>query len=326
MKDFTVRPWQDGDDLALLEIWHDADNSTNEAFRASITADSDAQPWSRTLVVEHLGIPVAAGTIYETSLHHRHLWSYLEVAAEHRRQGVGTLLLNKLRELAKSSPSGVHTLRTKVEPGSAGEAFAQVHGLENLQRSRLVRIEAGAIPLVPLHEDEDGRAHQAIEDLATGSIELTQKLWDFYVRSHAWDPPAETPLPRVNRLFLSDEAEAFGAIVLRDDIIAAKKQGKKGDIKAFAVSYRPLQADVPGAEIAEGSATEILLGYDYDFVGVREAIVQVLSLLAYQYPVTVEVDDSMEDLAVLIDHFVKSGAASVVTETMVVAEPSLKAL
>lgn len=320
MNDYTLRPWQEGDDLALLEIWHDADDRVNESFRASFSVDSDANPWSRTIVAEHKGIAVAVATVYETSLHNRHLWAYIEVAPEHRRNGLGTLLLEKLRELAQAAPSGVRTLRSKVTPESAGAAFATKNGLKTLQRSRVVRVEAGSIPPVPLRENEDGRAHQAIEDLATGSIELTAKLWKFYVRSHQWDPPAETPLPRVNRLFLSDEAEAFGAVVLRDEIIEAQKQGKKGDIKAFAVSYRPLEADLPGAEIAEDAATEVLLGYDYDYPGAREAIMQVLSLLAYQYPVTVEVDDSMEDLATMIDHLIKSGAARVETETLVVAD------
>ena len=59
---------------------------------------------------------------------------------------------------------------------------------------------------------------RAIEDLATGSVELTSALWNFYRRAHEWDVPAEVGLGKVNRYFLSDEVRAFGAVVLRDHI------------------------------------------------------------------------------------------------------------
>ena len=42
----------------------------------------------------------------------------------------------------------------------------------------------------------------------------------------------------------------------------------------------------------EKTATELLLGYDFDNEGAVEAIMQVLSLLSAKYPVLVEVDDA----------------------------------
>ena len=81
--------------------------------------------------------------------------------------------------------------------------------------------------------------------MATGSVELTSKLWEFYRDSHNWDVPAEVGLGTVNRYFLSDEARAFGALVLRDNIQQAEKEGKKGEIIAFAVSYHPLRLTLP---------------------------------------------------------------------------------
>lgn len=319
LENYTFRPWQNGDDLALLEIWHDAENLQAEAFRASFRPDG-VEPWSRTLVVEDQGIPVAAGTIYETSLHHQRLWVYVEVAQEHRRRGLGRELVSRLRELAQDAPSGVQKLRAKVVPGSAGLGFAEAMGLEVLQRSRMMKVLPGAFPPVPLQQDEAERDLQAIEDLATGSVELTQKVWDFYRRAHHWDPPADVSLGYVNRVFLSDEAQAFGALVLRDDVIRAKREGKKGQIIAFAVSYKTLSEELAGKEQAEDHATELFFGYDFDYPGAREAIMQLLSVLAYQYPVVLEVDDSMEDLRVMLDHLVKMGAAEVLSETLVVAE------
>lgn len=320
MIEYSYRPWQEGDDLELLQIWPDAESTSGATFRASLGVDSDEAPWKRTLVVEHQGIPIGAGTIYETSLHTQHLWSYVEIAPDHRRQGVGTELLRRLRELAQHSPSGVTSLRSKVDLGSVAADFALETGFTKIQRSKVVRVEAGSVPSLALHETEDGRIKQSIEDIATGSVELTQRLWEFYQRSHQWDPPVDISLGRINRLFLSDEAEAFGAIVLRDEVLDAKRQGKKGAIKAFAVSYRPLEQDIPGFELDEDAATEVLLGYDFDYPQAREAILQLLSPLVAQYPVTIEVDESMEDLSVMVNQLIKMGSASVVEDTLVVAD------
>ncbi|WP_199792537.1 hypothetical protein, partial [Mycobacterium tuberculosis] len=140
-----------------------------------------------------------------------------------------------------------------------------------------------------LREDADGNETQAIEDLATGSVELTSALWNFYRRAHEWDVPAEVGLGTVNRYFLSDEVRAFGAVVLRDHIREAAAEGKKGPIVAFAVSYHPFETDPEAALVNENTATELLLGYDFDNEGAVEAIMQVLSLLSAKYPVLVEV-------------------------------------
>ena len=59
---FEIRPWQEGDDLALLEIWNSARNEVEERQRGLFGPDTDA-PFSRTLVVTVSGVPVAAGTV-----------------------------------------------------------------------------------------------------------------------------------------------------------------------------------------------------------------------------------------------------------------------
>lgn len=316
---YTLRPWHEGDTLALLEYWNDPENRQVAAFRSSFTSGSES-PFSRTLVAEHQGVPVAAGAIYETDLHPNRLWCYIEVAPDHRRTGLGTLILQALKDAAVSAPSGISALRTKVEPESTGLNFALARGFTAAQRSRMVRIEAGAVPSVPLRQDDSERITQAIEDLATGSVELTQNFWDFYRAVHTWDTPADLAIGRINRLFLSDEAEALGAVVLRDDILRAQANGKKGDIIAFAVSYRPIEVDAGQMPVSEDDATEITIGYRVGHPGAREAIMQLLSVLTASYPVQIEVDDSMEDLAVLIDQLVKMGAAFVTSETLVLVD------
>ncbi|WP_237200566.1 GNAT family N-acetyltransferase [Rothia nasimurium] len=316
---YTLRPWREGDRLALLEYWNDPENRQVAAFRSAFTPDSSA-PFSRTIVAEHQGVPVAAGVVYETDLHPNRLWAYIEVAPEHRRSGLGTQLLQALKDAATAAPSGTTAFRTKVEPDSTGLAFAQARGFKVAQRSRMVRFEAGSVPAMPLRQDASERITQAIEDLATGSVELTQKFWDFYRAVHTWDEPADLPIGRVNRLFLSDEAEALGAVVLRDDILRAQANGRKGDMLAFAVSYRPLEVDAGHMPVSEDDATEVTIGYRVGHPGAREAILQLLSVLTASYPVQVEVDDSMEDLAVIVDQLIKMGAGQVTSETLTVVD------
>ena len=65
------------------------------------------------------------------------------------------------------------------------------------------------------------------------------------------------------------------------------------------------------ALVDENTATELLLGYDFENEGAVEAIMQVLSLLSAKYPVTVEVDDSMEALVQVTDVLLRAGTASV---------------
>ncbi|BAS08155.1 gcn5-Related N-acetyltransferase [Arthrobacter sp. Hiyo4] len=71
-------------------------------------------------VIDGVGIPVAAGVVYEASLHPERLWAYIEVARDHRRAGIGATLLTMLRGEAGQAPSGVTRLRAKVQPGTPG--------------------------------------------------------------------------------------------------------------------------------------------------------------------------------------------------------------
>ncbi|WP_298582458.1 GNAT family N-acetyltransferase [uncultured Kocuria sp.] len=315
-----LRPWRDGDDLRLLEVWPDPETPQAAAFRATLRPDDDA-PWSRTVVAEDSGVPIAAGTVYESALHPSRLWAYLEVAPDRRGEGLGRALLERLRTEAAGSPSGVQALRTKAAPGSAGERFARAAGLDPVQDSRVVRVEAGALPLQPLREHPDGTPAQTVEDLATGSVELTRALWAFYRAVHAWDEPADLPVGRVNQLFLSDAAHAYGALVLRNGV----GPGERGRISAFAVSYRPVELDAapgdPAPEDAPDAPAHVMLGWTPGDAAAGPALEQLLALLAHHHPVQFQVDGSMEPLTAVVENLLAAGAATVVESSVVLAEP-----
>ncbi|CEA07591.1 hypothetical protein BN1051_00908 [Arthrobacter saudimassiliensis] len=285
------REWREDDDLALLQLWGDPETPQAAQFRAMLRPSSN-EPWSRCIVAEDDGVPVAAGVVYETSLHPDRLWAYVEVARDNRRAGLGSTLLAMLRREAEAAPSGARKLRAKVEPGSAAEAFARAAGLAEIQRSRVVVLDAGRIKL-PVFQDDAG---PQLEEAATGSVELTRAVADFYNAVHGWDR-AEMSVGRAQQMLLGDAAGASGAVVLRD------RPGRQGGrIAAFAISYTHERTDDPA---------DVLVGYDTTLPPseAEAALESLLAMLAHQYPVQLEVDGSMTALAGLVERLEQFGAA-----------------
>ena len=339
------REWRDGDDLALLEIWGDPDTAQAGQFRGALAVSSngrDGSPWRRCIVAEDVidgvGIPVAAGVVYEASLHPERLWTYIEVAKDHRRTGIGASLLTMLRREAEHAPSGVTKLRAKVEPGTAGAAFAEAFGLAPIQRSRLVVVEPGAMRL-PVFPDKDygGRpvngenaGSDVVMDLATGSVELTDVVGRYYTSIHGWDSPGVLSAGQVQKLFLDELTGAHGAIVLRAQPESAFGAGvapaKKGRIRAFAVSYAAPATPEAGQEPAPASAeapTDVFVGHEpaLDADDAAEAVRDILALIAYQHPVMLELDDSMTALRAAVEPLLETGKARLAgAETLVVSD------
>lgn len=339
------REWREGDDLALLEIWGDPETHQARQFRGALalsSAGTNGTPWRRCIVAEDVidgvGIPVGAGVVYEASLHPERLWAYIEVARDHRRAGIGATLLAMLRREAEHSPSGVTRLRAKVEPGTPGAAFAEAFELEPIQRSRLVVIEPGALrlPVFPAKDDGGGPANDenagsdVVMDLATGSVELTDVVGRYYTSIHGWDSPGVLSMGQVQKLFLDDLTGAHGAIVLRAEPESAFGAGvapsRKGRIRAFAVSYAaPANPDAaPGQEDAGAETpTDVFVGHEPALAAddAAEAVRDMLSLIAYQHPVMLELDDSMTALRAAVEPLLEDGKARLAgAETLVVSD------
>ncbi|MDR7081394.1 GNAT superfamily N-acetyltransferase [Arthrobacter ginsengisoli] len=336
----AYREWRDGDDLALLEIWGGPETEQARQFRGTLAPSGNA-PWRRCIVAEDVvdgvAIPVAAGVIHEASLHPQRLWAYIEVDRQHRRTGVGSTLLTMLRHEAAQSPSGVSRLRTKVEPGTPGAAFAEAAGLAPIQRSRLVVVEPGALKLPVFGDGSEAAASEQVEDLATGSVELSDVVGRYYTAVHSWDSPGELSIATVQRLFLDELSGAHGAIVLRAPKASAFGQGvpasKKGQLQAFAISYAGLApAPSPAGDKAagedtatSGQPTDVFVGHEPQLAAdeARAAVRDLLALIAFQHPVVLELDDSMEALCAVVDPLLESGRARRQgAETLVVSDPA----
>lgn len=303
MTELEFRPWADGDDLALLEIFGDPASPHAHQDRTMFRADSDA-PFGRCLVATDQGIAVAAGVVFASSLHPQRLWLYVEVAREHRRAGVGTELVKRLRA---SIPAGQSTelkaryTRTAGTDAAAAAGFCQSLGMKQIQLARDVIIEPGGLKL-PVFED-DGLT---LEDIATGSVELTKLVIEFYNSIHQWDQ-AQMTLGSAQKMLLDDATGAQGVIVLRDK---PKEQG--GKILSFAISYTPARVDAPA---------DVLLGWNPELSEDESAepIRGMLAMLVHQYPVKLEVDESMVVLSSLVDVLIGADHATIISSTHIVA-------
>ncbi|UFU05039.1 GNAT family N-acetyltransferase [Ruania halotolerans] len=327
----TFRPWRDGDDAAATAAFGAPDTPQAGLDRPLLGPDTE-NPWRRCLVAEVDGELAGAGAVSEARLHPDRLWLYVEVAPDHRRRGIGTELVRRLQE--HSAPSGVHTLRARFTADAEPAAhFAASLGMGAIQRSRQVVVRPGALE-VPTF----GATGPALEDLATGSVELTKAVMAFYDATHiVWDR-SEMTLGRAQDLLLAPATGARGAIVLRD-----RPKDAGGALLAFAIAYDPPMVD-PGAsdEGLDGSKipdspeptltesavapaaerpTEILLGYPPDLseAKTRAAVRQLLAMVAARYPVQLEVDDAMAPLSAVVDDLLAIGSAHLVTETQLVA-------
>ncbi|WP_026553986.1 hypothetical protein [Arthrobacter sp. 35W] len=322
MAELSYRPWRDGDDLALNEIWGDPETFQAGQFRGALAVSQDAGPWRRTIVAEDQGIAVAAGVVYSTALHAERLWVYVEVARDHRGTGLAATLLAMLRAEAAAAKAagtiGTTALRTKVEPGTAGAAFAARIGLAPLQRSRVVVVSPNALRLPVFGEGTEAEATERVQDLATGSVELTDVVGRYYEAVHAWDPTGPLSPGTVQRLFLDDLTGAHGAIVLRaapeSSFGASVAPTKKGRVQAFVVSYTQGAQDAP---------TDVFVGHEPALAPAEaaDAVRDLLALIAHQHPVVLELDESMTALRAVVEPLLEAGKASVRgVETLVVGE------
>ncbi|WP_449372317.1 hypothetical protein [Arthrobacter psychrolactophilus] len=110
----------------------------------------------------------------------------------------------------------------------------------------------------------------------------------------------------------AEPASAFGSGVT---------PSKKGKIQAFALSYS--QGSIETSEEVASAASEVFLGVEPSLERDEavQAVYDLLALITHQYPVLLELDDSMEALAAVVNPMISVGAAKVRgTETLVVGE------
>lgn len=320
MPSLSIRPFSEGDDLALGEILHDAATPAEHVARNLFRPDGE-QPLTRAVVatIDNTEVVVGAAAIAESPAHPHRAWVHVEVATEDRRRGVGRALLDAVRErVAGTSLEGL-PLRARVSPGSDGQAAARAAGFHDLFRTRVVRVEPGTLAGLGAGREADFTV------TATGSVVLTQLFGEWYAGVNRVDPAAEMSVGAVNRRFLSEQTGAHGAAILRRDGVPA----------GFAVSYaEPYTVDEESApsEEDEYPATELTLASLFDarrpgaagagaidrespeFQKALGDAAVLLASLSLETPVVVEVTSEMPVVTELVDGLLESGQASVLYE------------
>lgn len=343
----TLRPWAEGDDLRLLEVWGDPADVQQHQDRAMLAPDADA-PWRRTLVAEDDGVPVGAGTVFAQSLHPRRLWLYLEVAPTARRRGIGSALLGALRAAVEQAHAAGRVTTTQLKTRFA---------------------VASRVPVVTGHE-ADAAAESGEGDAAATTAALGEEAGEAHAAQVAGTEAflvasGFTPVQRSRRIAvapgsialppLRDEEHPEGAVLeeaatgsveltravasfydavhgwdpsqmsvgAAQQLILGPQTGaagavvlrdtpkeEGGTIRAFAVSYTAERQDAPA---------DVFLGWDPQLPldQAQLAVGQLLAMLVAQHPVQVEVDEAMEALELILDGLIGAKAALTLVDTRI---------
>ena len=188
MDGLQIGPWREEDRLALDKVLDETDALTGQ-LRPQQGLPT-AGPFRISFVARDDSGPVGVATAFESRWHPRRLWVSVEVASSHRRLGVGSALLEAVRDA-----SGGRPLRGKVFAGGAAAGFAAAHGFRVIQRSRTVQLDRPQGPTPGMSVEID-----AAPDAVAAA------LLDVYVRTHEWDPPGDIDVDDVLAVHVTDAA------------------------------------------------------------------------------------------------------------------------
>jgi len=135
-----IRDWQPGDEAAVDALLEPAADPLWAVQSHRLHGERrDGPRRRRTLVAVEGRELVAAATVAANRLHSGRLWGAIEVAVGHRRQGLGRVLLDAIRDLRPAELP----IAGKVRPGSPADAFVTAVGGTVFQRCRGVQVDAG---------------------------------------------------------------------------------------------------------------------------------------------------------------------------------------
>jgi GNAT superfamily N-acetyltransferase len=222
----SLRPFAEGDANAVRSVL-DATYGHDPRLRA-IYDDAHGSPpdglFGRTLLAERDGEVVAAGTILHGPRHPRRTWLTLSVAPAYRRLGIGTALLNALREIAE------RPLRTRgIFANEAAMGFLRRHEFGLLNRSFEGRFDPASV-VARLPEPQLDRP-PSLDEAAT--------FFDgVYQAAHQFDPAEPRSLEQARQVFCGED-------VIENSLVCVRAEGS---MTAAANLIRPPGHD-PGDEL-----------------------------------------------------------------------------
>lgn len=127
-----LRPWLDGDEAAVDSLLDpDSDALWRSQGHGLHGHDRDGAAWRRTVVALKSDVVVGVGTVARNRVHAGRYSVAVEVAAGQRRHGLGTLLLNAVRDLR---PEPLPLAGKVRERDTASLGFTQSCGALRYQR------------------------------------------------------------------------------------------------------------------------------------------------------------------------------------------------
>ncbi|OAV60308.1 GNAT family N-acetyltransferase [Enteractinococcus helveticum] len=278
----NIREWQDGDDLRLLEIFGDPGSAQHHHDRIML-GPSTQDPFGVGLVAVDDGIPVAAGAIRAQAIHPQRMWCFIETAPLQRQRGIATDLFH---ELVARAPEHTAFKTRSVTGDEATEQWLKGQGFREIQHSQRIVVAAGSY--APTQID--------VQQLATGSVELSQLAAQYYNASHAWDP-SELTLTQAQQLLLAPRTGAQQAFVTRQD----------GRIVAFAIAY---PGPIP-------NVVDLFVGHDPQHPDPSEHIKTLLAVTGEQRSLAVEIDNATTVLNSVIEQAVAADTALIEHESTI---------
>ena len=278
----NIREWQDGDDLRLLEIFGDPGSAQHHHDRTML-GPSTQDPFGVGLVAVDDGIPVAAGAIRAQAIHPQRMWCFIETAPLQRQRGLATAVFS---ELVDRAPEGTAFKTRSVTGDKTTEQWLQEQGFGEIQHSQRVVVAAGSYEPAEIE----------VQELATGSVELSQLAAQYYNATHAWDPSALT-ITQAQQLLLAPRTGAQQAFVTRHD----------GRIVAFAIAY---PGPIP-------NVVDLFVGYDPQHPDPSEHVTTLLAVTGEHRSLAVEIDNSTTVLNAVIAQAIASDTALIEHESTI---------
>ena len=277
-----IREWQDGDDLRLLEIFGDP-ASAQHHYDRTMLGPATQEPFGVCLVAEDDGVPVAAGAIRAQAIHPMRMWCFIETAPLQRRRGIGSALLS---QLVARMPTETPLKARSVAGDDATAEWLQAHGFGQIQRAQRVIVAAGTFEAPDIE----------VEQLATGSVELSKVAAEYYNATHRWDPSNLT-ITQAQLLLLAPQSGAQQAFVTRQE----------GRIVAFAIAYPGPVANV----------VDLFVGYDPQHDQPAEHVRTLVAVAGEHRSLAIEIDNSTTVLNALLAQAIDADTALVEHESII---------
>lgn len=277
-----IRDWQDGDDLRLLELFGDPLTAQHHHDRTML-GSSTQDPFGVGLVAVDDGIPVAAGAIRTQAIHPQRMWCYLETAPLQRQRGIATAIFDQLKERAPENTA----FKTRSVTGDHQTAqWLEHRGFAEIQHAQRVIVASQTFDTT---ETE-------VQQLATGSVELSKVVADYYNATHAWDP-SDLTITQAQQLLLAPQTGAQQAFVTRHE----------NRIIAFAIAY---PGPIP-------NVVDLFVGYDPQHTDPAQDVQALLSVAGQQRSLAIEIDNSTTVLNTLLENAVSADAALIEHESTI---------